>query len=84
MIYGSGFYGTFIASCLENIDGLACFLDCNPHRLGKEILGKPIVSIANIPQDVGAMYVGLNPKIAREVMSNITEFEINKLNICYL
>ncbi len=35
-IYGSGFYGTFIAASLERPLGIRCFLDHNPFRAGPQ------------------------------------------------
>jgi SAM-dependent methyltransferase len=64
-IYGSGFYGTYIASCLKNLPAVSCFLDQNPFRQGKTLMGKPIVAPADLPPSVGALYVGLNPARAK-------------------
>lgn len=64
-IYGSGFYGTYIASCLKNLPAISCFLDQNPFRQGKTLMGKPIVAPVNLPPSVRALYVGLNPARAK-------------------
>lgn len=64
-IYGSGFYGTFIATCLHHLDRVACFLDQNPHRQRQRLLDKPILPPEQLPAAVSAIYVGLNPRLAR-------------------
>jgi SAM-dependent methyltransferase len=64
-IYGSGFYGTYIAASLDSLEKVACFFDRNPHRQGKTVMGKPVVSPDEIPAGVETLYVGLNPDIAR-------------------
>ena len=64
-IYGSGFYGTFIATCLKNPGRIACFLDQNPHRQRQRLLDKPIISPEHLDTDISVLYVGLNPRIAQ-------------------
>ncbi len=66
-IYGSGFYGTSIASCLREPERIVCFLDQNPHRQKHTLLGKPILPPAALPPEVRTIYVGLNPTIARNL-----------------
>ncbi len=73
-IYGSGFYGTFIASCLTRPDRVAIFLDQNPWRQGKELLGKPIVAPNDLPLDIDLVYVGLNPERARGEIAKVAGF----------
>lgn len=64
-IYGSGFYGAYIASALSSLERVECFLDRSPFRQGKSMFGKPIVAPEDIPAEIGTLYVGLNPSIAR-------------------
>jgi SAM-dependent methyltransferase len=64
-IYGSGFYGAFIASTLEQPARACCVLDRNPYRQGKQLFGLPIVAPEECPPQVQTLYVGLNPSIAR-------------------
>jgi len=66
-IYGSGFYGTSIASNLREPERIVCFLDQNPHRQKHTLLGKPILPPEALPSEVRTIYVGLNPTIARSV-----------------
>ncbi|HIG81374.1 MAG TPA: methyltransferase domain-containing protein [Verrucomicrobiales bacterium] len=68
-IYGSGFYGTFIHACLERPEAVACFLDQNPHRQKQTLLEKPILAPEALPETVRRLYVGLNPRVAREAMA---------------
>lgn len=71
-IYGAGFYGTFIATQLERLEALACFLDQNPHRQKQTLLGKPILPPERVSADVRAVYVGLNPAHARATIQSMT------------
>jgi SAM-dependent methyltransferase len=67
-IYGSGFYGTFLSTCLQNWENVACFLDQNPFQQGKVLRERPVLAPESLPADVRFIYVGLNPAIARETM----------------
>ena len=68
-IYGSGFYGTFIHACLEQPELVTCFLDQNPHRQKQTLLAKPILVPEALPESVRRLYVGLNPRMAREELA---------------
>jgi 2-polyprenyl-3-methyl-5-hydroxy-6-metoxy-1,4-benzoquinol methylase len=70
-IYGSGFYGTFIASCLEDLSNVVYFLDQSEFRQAKRLLDKPILAPEKIDSTVEAIYVGLNPRIARGVIESL-------------
>lgn len=70
-IYGSGFYGTFIHANLAVPDAVTCFLDQNPHRQGQTLLGKPILAPEALAGDVKRLYVGLNPRVARDEMAEV-------------
>jgi SAM-dependent methyltransferase len=71
VIYGSGFYGTFIHASLERPETVGCFLDQNPHRQQQTLLEKPILAPEALPETVRRMYVGLNPRVAREELAAI-------------
>lgn len=73
-IYGSGFYGTFIATCLAHLEFVGCFLDQNPHRQKQKLLNRPILAPADLPEEVGTVYVGLNPRIAKEVVGGLADW----------
>jgi SAM-dependent methyltransferase len=79
-IYGSGFYGTFIATCLADFQRITCFLDQNPHRQAQTLLGKKIVSPEKLPKSVEVVYVGLNPQIARGAISSIESWKTLQLS----
>lgn len=74
-IYGSGFYGTFVTTCLQVPDRVVCYLDQNPHRQGNSLLGKPIVAPTELDQAIEVVYVGLNPNHARREIAKITAWQ---------
>jgi SAM-dependent methyltransferase len=74
-IYGSGFYGTFIAACLDNPIKVSCFLDQNPHRQKQRQLGKLILAPELLPENVKLVYVGLNPLLARVGIQNVAAWQ---------
>jgi hypothetical protein len=83
-IYGSGFYGAYIASAMNDFDGVACFLDASPFQQGKELFGKPILSPQSLPEDVKVLYVGLNPGIARAVMDDMRWLQERDISLVFL
>ncbi len=83
-IYGSGFYGTFIATCLRDLSSIECFLDQNPHRQGKPLLDRPILAPAELSPDVENVYVGLNPRTARENIAGVREWANRSYRYFYL
>ena len=70
-IYGSGFYGVFIAGRLADRSNLACFLDRNPHQQSKRIFDLPVLAPEAIGDDVEVVYLGLNPARAREIAAGV-------------
>ena len=74
-IYGAGFYGTFIATCIRNPSRLKCFIDQNLHLQGKTRIGVPIISPDKLDRSIRTLYIGLNPKIARASINDITEWK---------
>lgn len=74
-IYGSGFYGTFIASCLTRPNRVRCFLDRNPYRQGKELMDRQIVAPDALDQRINTVYVGLNRTSARQAVESITSWQ---------
>ena len=74
-IYGSGFYGTFIATCLKNLDRVECFIDLNPYRQGKYLLEKPILSPQELNKSTELVYVGLNPRCSSHNIAKIDEWQ---------
>lgn len=82
-IYGSGFYGTFLATCLERLDRVVAFVDQNPYRQGSMLLEKPIVAPDDLPAEVRVVYVGLNPRIARAEIAKLANWNSRRLEIFY-
>lgn len=82
-IYGSGFYGTYIATCMVDFAAVQCFLDQNPYRQGKTLMGKPVLAPQQLPDDVQALYVGLNPARARQELDKAEALRHRKLR-CFL
>ena len=74
-IYGSGFYGTFIASCLTRPQRVRCFLDRNPYRQGKELMDRPIVDPDGLDRRINTVYVGLNPTSAQQAIESISSWQ---------
>lgn len=83
-IYGAGFYGHFVMSCLRRPDKIACFIDQNKHLQGSAIDEKPVLAPRDLPVDIEAIYVALNPRIARDVIEAIPGFRTPKLGFFYL
>ncbi|MDC1160488.1 class I SAM-dependent methyltransferase [Luminiphilus sp.] len=83
-IYGAGFYGNFIASVLKAPGKIQCFIDRNEYLQGASMRGIEVLSPANIPDSVTALFVGVNPAGARDAIKEIGEWEGKKLDIFYL
>ena len=80
-IYGAGVYGNFIATCLQNPEQIHCFVDQNPLLVGTHILEKPVLKPQVLPDSIKTVYVGLNPKIAHQVIDNIDVWK--KMNLTF-
>ena len=83
-IYGAGFYGNLIASSLGNQEHLRCFVDQNQHLQGTEVHGRPVFSPVDLPGDVQHVFVGLNPRIAKEVIGSIENWKGRQLDCFFL
>lgn len=82
-IYGSGFYGSYILSALKHPERVTCFVDRNPHRQGKELFGKPVVSPAQLPEGITTVYTGVNPAIARDAIAGVEDWRGRSLSVWY-
>ncbi len=71
IIYGSGFYGMYIMTCLRDPSTVVAFLDRNPHRQNQRMADRPILDPSDAPEAAEVVYVGLNPRIAREAISSV-------------
>lgn len=83
-IYGSGFYGTLITSCLNNPAKIKCFIDSNPYRQGKLLFGKPIVAPEELDALIDIVYVGLNPNNARSIIEKMSVLHTRHRDYFYL
>lgn len=83
-IYGSGFYGVFIASRLADRGPLAYFLDRNPHQQAKRIFDRPVLGPEAIEDDVEVVYVGLNPERGREIAAGVEPLHRSDREFFYL
>jgi SAM-dependent methyltransferase len=83
-IYGSGFYGAYIANALHEPQRIACFLDRSPYQQGKTLFGKPVLAPEELPADVRVLYVGLNPAIARAAMAQLSWLQARGLRLVFL
>lgn len=70
-IYGSGVNGCMIAACLRNRDRVDSFVDRNPYRQGKRLLGRPIIPPEKLARDHRLILVGLNPLTARAAIGDL-------------
>jgi SAM-dependent methyltransferase len=71
-IFGAGLYGAYIKSKLPKSNNCVCFIDNNSHLIGTELMHLPILSPAALPGDVEIVYMGVNPKNARTIQTNIS------------
>lgn len=83
-IYGAGFYGAWIASRLGTQADVAVFLDQNPNLAGSTLHGRPVVPPSALPADVEAVFVGLNPKKARGIVSQVPVLQRERLELVWL
>jgi len=83
-IYGAGVYGNFIGTTLKEFDNIRYFVDQNHLLHGKTMLTKPVIKPEELPDDIEAVYIGLNPKIAREIIENSESWKKSKRSFLYL
>jgi len=83
-IYGAGVYGSFIATCLKNLDHIHCFIDQNPLLKGCCVHGKPVLSPTDLPKEIVNLYIGLNPKTAKNIIQSIDYWDHQIYNYLFL
>jgi len=83
-IYGAGFYGSWICSALSRPERIRCFLDRSPYEQGKRRFDKPIIQPDQMPTDIEALYIGLNPAIARDTLARSTFMGSRKVELVFL
>lgn len=72
-IYGAGIYGNFIRTCLKRPERVVGFMDQNRFLHGRVVNGLAVRPPTELMDEVGAIFVGLNPRIARKAMSELSE-----------
>lgn len=83
-MYGAGFYGSFIRAALREPALIRYVVDQNPYLQGKTLGGAPVVAPGDLPDEVSHLFVGLNPKHARDIIAAIPAFSQRKLGFLYL
>jgi len=83
-IYGSGFYGAFIASCLLHPEKVHCYLDQNPFLQGRIMNGKPVMAPVDLSADIKVLFVGLNPAHARKIIASVELLKQRALHYFFL
>lgn len=84
VIYGSGVYGMFVASTLKDLSRVEAFLDANPYRQGRELMGVPILAPDQVPADATVVYVGLNPKDSRGIIEGVAQLHSTPRDFLFL
>lgn len=83
-IYGAGFYGAFVVSCLKAPQRVVCHLDQNVYLQGRELNGRPILPPAQLPEHIRHVWVGLNPAHARKIIAQVDALSIRSLSFLFL
>lgn len=83
-IYGSGFYGAYIASVLKKPERVECFIDASPFQQGKTLFGRPILAPERLPDQIGLLYIGLNPRIAKTTVGEMGWLRERELKLIFL
>jgi SAM-dependent methyltransferase len=83
-IYGAGFYGTFILSCLTCPERIGYFVDQNPFLHGKKLNGVLVVSPTDLPGEIDTILTGLNPLHAKNLIDDIQAFKARNLNYFFM
>ncbi len=81
-LYGAGFYSTYILSHLPKDNNIAYAIDQNPHLHSQKFNNLDVIPIDKVSEDIEVLYVGLNPKMAKEIIKDIKQF--NDMTIFYL
>ncbi len=83
-IYGAGFYGRYVAAKLAHPERISCFIDQNPRLRDQKLMGRPIVGPKEISSDVRDIVVGLNPKVARDIIARMPELPPDRFRFHYI
>lgn len=82
-IYGAGFYGNFVYSCLKEPQRIECFLDQNKFLTGGENHGIPIYKPAEMPDNINALFAGINPNSARGIINQVPNLQDSDIQIFF-
>ncbi|MCZ6909428.1 MAG: methyltransferase domain-containing protein [Rickettsia endosymbiont of Ixodes persulcatus] len=82
VIYGAGFYGSFLYANLKNKSHISYFVDSNSKLNGLKRFGIPIVDPNDILSIEGQVLIGMNPSHIKDQLKKI-DFLKNK-NIKYI
>lgn len=83
-VYGAGFYGAFVRSGLADPEAILAYVDQNPYLQGTMHFDRPVVAPADLPDAVTDVLVGLNPKVARDIIGAIPAFVDRDLTFHFL
>lgn len=83
-IYGAGFYGAFVISCLKEPQRVVCHLDQNIYLHGRDLNGRPILAPTELPTHVHHVWVGLNPAHARQIIAQVDALKARSLSFLFL
>lgn len=83
-IYGAGFYGSFLASSLESLKDVNCFIDQNPFLQGSSLMQLPVISPSDLSSDIKVIYVALNPQYSRKIIQDIEYFSNKDISYFYI
>lgn len=83
-IYGAGFYGAFIVSCLKEPQRVVCHLDQNVYLQGRELNGRPILTPAQLSAHIRNVWVGLNPAHARQIIGQVDALKERSMSFLFL
>jgi SAM-dependent methyltransferase len=68
-VFGTAIAGTWLASSLG--DRVKFFVDEDPHRIGREYLGKPVIAPAAVPAG-STVFLALAPTLARAIKDRLS------------
>lgn len=83
-IYGSGFYGCYLYTRLSNPDRVQGFVDRNPHQQKKKLFGRSITDPATLDDQPRVVWVGLNPRIAKDAIAGLDAWQGRPYSYFYL
>lgn len=84
VIYGSGFYGSYLYTRLANPGRVERFIDRNPHQQKKERFDRPISDPTALDAQPRVVWVGLNPRIAKDAIAGLQAWQDRPYSYFYL